>query len=207
MLGDSLQHGQRGEEHDILGRHVQTLFANDRQDTIEDVLQVEVHAAPLVGIDQVPHLALQRRDVQARTGRDHRHEHIGGGRLVALDEGEHEIEHPRAVALRYPPHAAKVDEPHAAVGHGEEVALVGVGVEVAELEDLPQIAAHPGLDDLATVDPRLLHEVGSRARHALDALMVSTCAVVSSPIGSGKATLGSSAKAARKRVRLRASSW
>ena len=133
-------------------------------------MQVDVQAEALVGIDQPPQLALQTRHVKLRAGRDHGGQDVRRGCLIGLDEGQHEIEHPSAVALRDPADAPEVDEAHTAVGHREEVALVRVGMKGADLEDLPQVAADSGLDDLAAVDPRLIHEIGPRARHAGDEL-------------------------------------
>ena len=120
----------------------------------------------LVGIDQLAQLALQTRHVKLRAGRDHGGEDVRRGRLIGLDEGQHEIEHASAVALRDPADAPEVDESHTAVAHREEVALVRVGMKGAYLEDLSQVAADPDLDDLAAVDPRVIHEIGPRAWHA-----------------------------------------
>ena len=57
-----------------------------------------------------------------------------------------------AVAVGDGRDATEVDEADAAVGHGEEVALVRVGVERADLEDLHEVGVDAGLDESRTVD-------------------------------------------------------
>ena len=67
-------------------------------------------------------------------------------------------------------HHAKVEIGQPAIGHGQQVAGVGVGVEEAMLQQLPEGALHPHIDQVGGVDAQALELVDIGQLGALNPL-------------------------------------
>ena len=202
LRGDAVQHAQRREQHGELGGQVQLVLAHQREQPLHEL--VEAAAAPSARGGT----AASRRPSSTSS----RATSTSGGmpviastasvapRGVVVEHREQHVEHGVAVALRHARRAPEVDEGDAPVGQREEVPGVRVGVVEAQLEDLPEVAAHAELDEAHAVDAGHVALLELRRRHAVDEGHGEHAARWSGPSRPpGRRTSLSSAKASRKR--------
>ena len=155
----------RADDQGEARRHPEGVVVHQLREAVGDRLEVEV--AHVFADGSTQHLVEGGDDlleIGAGVEEAQGHEIVGQGAEIAVDQVHHRPGEGEAVGVADRIHHAEIHVAHMAHGagaarQGEQVAGVGIGVEVAELQQLAQAGNHAGADQGSRVEPLRLQRL------------------------------------------------
>mmetsp|Transcript_15577 Transcript_15577/g.44183 ORF Transcript_15577/g.44183 Transcript_15577/m.44183 type:complete len:704 (-) Transcript_15577:2-2113(-) len=169
--GEPLEHSERPQDEGVVRRHLEGVLEEHLAEAVDDRLEVQLLHGGLE--DVVEELGQGRGDGRRVHGAVDEFQGVvvpAHGHVVPVHEMDHVLDDGVASVLRRFRHHPKVQVAQVAPPGGQQVAGMGVGVEVPVLEQLPQGALDPDVHKGDDFQARRPHGLVVRQLHPVHPL-------------------------------------